>query len=238
MYKKKILDLLIAAYAGVSSTILSRIAEKLAKTVNSDEEAQTAAEGVSFQSIIDAEADRRATDASQSAISNYEKKHSLKEGKPVNEGAGQQQNSQQQSSSTGADGKEGKEGGNDLAATIAAAIKSAVEPLTQEIATLKTQKAKEDFNTQLNTAISGASDKFKERIQRDSKYLKFDTPEAQAEWLEAIKAEAAEDAADNAAQGAVFGRPKTGGKGKGDEIPASVMAGIKAGTPAADAQPF
>jgi hypothetical protein len=226
MYKKKILDLLIAAYAGVSSTILSRIAEKLAKTVNSDEEAQTAAEGVSFQSIIDAEADRRATDASQTAITNYEKKHSLKEGKPVNEGAGQQQNSQQ-ASSAGGDGKEGAQGGNDLAATIAAAIKSAVEPLTNEIANLKTQKAAEDFNTQLNTAISGASNKFKERVQRDSRFLKFDTPEAQAEWLEAIKAEAAEDAADNAAQGAVFGRPKTGGSAKKEEV-----------TPVPEGQPY
>lgn len=216
MYKKKILDLLIAAYAGVSSTILSRIAEEKAKTVTKEEDCEAAAESVTLQSIIEAESDRRATQATQSAVANYEKKHSLKEGKPVNEGAGQQQNSQQ-ASSAGGDGKEGQQGG-DLAATIAAAIKSAVEPLTAEIATLKTQKAAEDFNTQLSTAISGASDKFKERIQRDSRFLKFDTPEAQAEWLEAIKAEAAEDAADNAAQGAVFGRPKTGGSAKKEEV--------------------
>lgn len=236
MYKKKILDLLIAAYPGVSSTILGRIADKLAKTVTKEEEVQPAVDGVTIQTIIDAEGDRRATDATQTAVTNYEKKHSLKEGKPVSGDAGKEKDPA--TPPAGGEGADPAKGG-DLAAQIAAAIKSAVEPLTTEIASLKAEKAADSFNSQLNAAIAGASDKFKERVLRDSKFLKFDTPEAQAEWLETIKTEATEDANDNAAQGAAFGIPKTGGKGgKKDEVPASVMAGIKQTAPADDAQLF
>lgn len=235
--KKIILDLLIAAFPGVSSTILSRIADKSAKTVTTEDEAKAAAEAVSFQSIIDAESDRRATAATESAVANYEKKHSLKEGKPVSGDAGKEGNPA--NPPAGGEGGTPPAQGGDLATQIAAALQTAVAPLMAKIETLEKDKAADSFNTQLNAAISGASDKFKEQILDDSKYLKFDTPEAQAEWLEKIKARATEDANDNAAQGAVFGRPKTGGNGgKKDEVPASVMEAIKATNPAADAQPF
>lgn len=234
--KKFILDALKAKFPGVSETILSRIAEKRAKTVTTETEATEAAEAVTVQELIDGESDRRATEATQSAVSNYEKKHSLKEGKPVSGGAGEEKKPEPTPTST--EGDPAKMG--DLAAQIAAAIKSAVEPLTSEIASLKSEKAKDSFNQQLNDAISGATDKFKEQVTQDAKFLKFDTPEDQAAWLETIKTRAEENLADNKAQGAVFGTPKSGGKGgaKPDEIPASVMAGIKATTPAADAQPF
>ncbi|MCL1937600.1 MAG: hypothetical protein FWF52_04290 [Candidatus Azobacteroides sp.] len=87
--KQKILDALKAKFQGVSESILSRIAEKLAKTATSDEQVQPAVDGVAFQQIIDSEADRRATEATQTAVANYEKKYSVKEGKPAT-GGGQE----------------------------------------------------------------------------------------------------------------------------------------------------
>jgi hypothetical protein len=47
---------------------------------------QGTVDAVTVQQVIDGEADRRATEATQTAVSNYEKKHSLKEGKPVEPG--------------------------------------------------------------------------------------------------------------------------------------------------------
>lgn len=84
MYKE-ILDALKTKYAGVSDQVLSRIAQKLAKTTATKEEVEPAVEGVTIQQIIDGEADRRATEAQKTAVANYEAKHGLKDGKPTQE---------------------------------------------------------------------------------------------------------------------------------------------------------
>ncbi|MCL1932839.1 MAG: hypothetical protein FWF53_03355 [Candidatus Azobacteroides sp.] len=87
--KQLILNALKAKFEGVSENILNRIAEKLAKTVTKEDDVQAATDAVTFQQIIDSEADRRATEATQTAVNNYEKKYSIKEGKPVTTGGGQ-----------------------------------------------------------------------------------------------------------------------------------------------------
>lgn len=83
--KEKILNALSTKFEGVSTTILGRIADKLAKTVSKDEEVTTAVEGVTWQKLLDAYGDSRATEAQQTAVRNYEQKHGLKDGKPVDE---------------------------------------------------------------------------------------------------------------------------------------------------------
>ena len=85
--KKELLEALKAKFVGVSDKILDRIAEKLAKTVTTTEGVASAVEGVTFQQILDSYGDSRATEATQTAISNYEKKYGLKDGK-VKEGEG------------------------------------------------------------------------------------------------------------------------------------------------------
>lgn len=81
--KEKILEQLKTKFVGVSETTLNRMAEKAAKTVTSEEQVTTFVDGVSFQHVIDSEADYRATKATQTSVENYEKKHNIKEGKPV-----------------------------------------------------------------------------------------------------------------------------------------------------------
>lgn len=81
--KQQILDALKAKYEGVSDAILGRIADKLAKTATTAEEVETAVAGVTFQQVLESYGDSRATEAQQSAVSNYEKKHNLKDGKPI-----------------------------------------------------------------------------------------------------------------------------------------------------------
>jgi len=81
--KEQILKSLQTKYNGVDEKTLDRIATKLAKTVNSEEEIQTAVDGVTIQQLMESYGDARATDATSAAVTNYEKKHGLKNGKPV-----------------------------------------------------------------------------------------------------------------------------------------------------------
>ena len=77
--RKEILDALKAKFTGVSDAILGRIADKLAKTATTAEQVATAVEGVTFQQVLESYGDSRATEAQQTAVSNYEKKHGLKD---------------------------------------------------------------------------------------------------------------------------------------------------------------
>lgn len=83
--KEKLLAALKTKFQGVQDSILDRQAEKLAKTVTEEDAIETAVSGVTFETLLQAETDRRATEATQTAVKNYEKKHNLKDGKPVEE---------------------------------------------------------------------------------------------------------------------------------------------------------
>ena len=81
--KKEILEALKAKFEGVSEKILGRIADNLAKTATTEEQVKAAVAGVTFQQVLDSYGDSRATEATQTAVTNYEKKHGLKDGKKV-----------------------------------------------------------------------------------------------------------------------------------------------------------
>lgn len=83
--EKKILDALTEKYSGVKESILRRVATKLAKTVTEEDDITTAVEGA-FTDVLEAYGDQRATDATKTAVLNYEKKHNLKDGKAVDGG--------------------------------------------------------------------------------------------------------------------------------------------------------
>lgn len=83
--RKKIISALATRFEGVDAKILGRIADNLmaAKTLETDEDINSAVEEVTFADILKSYGDARATDASKTAVSNYEKRHGLKNGKPV-----------------------------------------------------------------------------------------------------------------------------------------------------------
>lgn len=74
MYEK-ILSGLKTKFAGVDPKILERIAKKKAETTTTEEEAKTVVDGVTFQSIIESEGDRRANEAQNTAITNMEQEN-------------------------------------------------------------------------------------------------------------------------------------------------------------------
>lgn len=86
--KEKILAALKVKFQGGNANVLNRIAEKLAKTVTTDEQVTTAVAGVTQEliEVVESYGDSRATEATQTATQNYEAKYGLKDGKPINNG--------------------------------------------------------------------------------------------------------------------------------------------------------
>lgn len=85
--KEKLLAALKSKFAGVQEAILDRIATNKAGSVTDENQVQSIVDGVTVQDIINSESDYRASQesksASKKAISDYEKKHKLKDGKVI-----------------------------------------------------------------------------------------------------------------------------------------------------------
>ncbi len=70
-------------FTGVDTVILTRIATKKAEGVTDETKVNSIVEGISFSDVLNSYGDFRAGDASKTAVTNYEKKHNLKDGKPI-----------------------------------------------------------------------------------------------------------------------------------------------------------
>lgn len=164
--KTKILELLKTKFTGVQESVLSRIADKLAKTALTDEQATTAVEGVTIQTVIDSYADSRVGEATNTAVSNYEKKHGIKDGKPVD---------------TPVDTPPAPGADKDIAKIIADALK----PLQDKIASFETGKTTETRRQTLAQKLTDAKapEVFKNQILKtidkmnlsDEEYAEFET---------------------------------------------------------------
>lgn len=80
-------ELILAAlqtkFTGVDAAILTRIATKKAEGVTDESQVNSIVEGISFADVVNSYGDYRAGQAQLSAVLNYEKKHGLKDGKPI-----------------------------------------------------------------------------------------------------------------------------------------------------------
>ena len=68
---------------GVQDSVLDGVAAKLAETVTTEDQIGTAVSGVTFETLTQAEIDRRVTEGTKTAVKNYEKKYNLKDGKSL-----------------------------------------------------------------------------------------------------------------------------------------------------------
>lgn len=85
--KEKLLALLKTKFQGVDDAILDRIATKRAENITDESQLPAIVEGINFQDVLQSYGDYRAGDASQTAVRNYEKRHNLKDGKPIEQPA-------------------------------------------------------------------------------------------------------------------------------------------------------
>lgn len=136
--KNLILNALKAKYEGVSEAILNRIADKLAKTVTQESDVATLVEGVTIQQVLESYGDSRATEATQSAVVNYEKKYGIKEGKVV----------------TGGEPPKVNEPTNDETPAWAKAILESNKTLTEKVTRMEGEKITIDRKKQLETIVA------------------------------------------------------------------------------------
>ena len=115
-------------FAGVDTAILTRIATKKAEGVTGETKVNSIVEGISFSDVLNSYGDFRAGDASKTAVTNYEKKHNLKDGKPVE--------TTTTTTTTKAEDKP-----DDMATIIANAVSAAVKPLSDKLAQFETEKS-------------------------------------------------------------------------------------------------
>ena len=127
--KGKILAFLKTRLPGVQNTYLDGVASELSKTITEESQIETVITDGVISSIkysstfMQDEGDRRATEATINSVKNYEEKHNLKDGKPIDDPGG----------GSGGDDDDKNKGKDDVKSIVAAAVKEAVEPLKTEL---------------------------------------------------------------------------------------------------------
>lgn len=135
---EQILAALQQKFSGVDTAILSRIANKKGEGVTDESKVNSIVEGIGFQDVLNSYGDFRADGAASTAVKNYERKHNLKDGKPVDEPT-------PTPTPTPTPPKEPQ----DIAKLIAEAVSAAVSPLSDKLTQFEAAKAKETRGEQI-----------------------------------------------------------------------------------------
>ena len=212
-----ILKALKTKFPGVDAKILERIAKKKAETTTKEEEVKTVVDGVTFQSILESEGDRRADEAQKTAVTNYEKKYKLKDGKPTDEPAPKTTPNQP----TGGEDSE--------VMKMLKEIKADNEQLRNELNGFKSEKLGNQRKQQFEALFEEASDKLKERYMRNYDRLSFKDDEDFNGWLDTQKPFIDEDIKTEKAAGATNTPPLGGTRRKaGEQADPAVTAYLNA----------
>lgn len=231
--KQKILEALKAKFVGVNANLLNRIADKLAKTVTTDEQVATAVAGVTQDiiEIIESYGDSRATEAQQTAVANYEGKYGLKEGKPI--GGASDDNKP-------TDKTNPKAGGAETVPAWAQAIIDSNKSLTERLDRMDGERTTSSRKQQLATIVEKLPKSLRKPYERISVETLSDDD------FNALVGDVTKEVdglvSDIKARGAVFGRPAAhnGGSNQGDALTKEQEAAISArsGDASKNGQPF
>lgn len=229
-----------AKFPGLPDKYLERKATQLAKTTTTTEQVKTAIDGVSFQDIIDSEGDRRANDAQQTAVKNYENKHHLKDGKPVEPTQPNNPPAQpaQPNNQNG--------GGDDTPAWAKAWQKTMqqqaeqVKALQEKLDAMQGEKTANTRRSQYEALFAKITDETtKERYLRDFDRLSFKDDEDFNTWLAERTPIITQEVDTLLQQGAVTTSPKGGQQGKpAGEASQGVKDYIEAAASRANAQSY
>lgn len=213
--KKNLIAALATKFEGVDAKILSRIADKIMsdKTIESEEDVNSAVEEVTFADILKHYGDSRATEATRKAVSNYEKKHGIKDGKPVvlkqddddgddDDPDGTKKTSQQSNQD------------NELAKLIKQ-MSAKMDQQAEEIKQLKQGKVAESREKVLDSVIKDLKESQKKPYKRYT--LDTMTDEEFDEFIEEVTGEVAEVVKENKAAEAAGFNPLLGGQRHGNE---------------------
>ena len=183
-------------------------------------------EEVTIQQIIDAEGDRRATDAQKTAVANYERKHGLKDGKTI-------EPSDPNEPTDTPDAKVPED-----MPQWAKAIVETNAKLQQQLSAMSSERITNDRKQQLSAVV----EQLPEHLQKPYARMKLDglSDEEFKTTLEDVKTEVG-GIVDNLKQsGLVFSRPLAGEKKDAQELSKAQLEAIthRDGTASKDDQPF
>lgn len=226
--RKRILDALKAKFPGVSDAILGRVADKLAKTVTNEEDVQTAVDGVDFQHVLESYGDSRATEAGQSAVANYEKKHGIKDGKKLEDEPDKGQQAK----------KKAPEGGEDNVPEWAKTLIDSNKALTERLNQMETDRTTNSRKQQISALVENLPDNLKKAYNRTP--VEGMSDEDFQKLVSEITTEVDDITTEMKQKGAVFGKPSANNKGGNDkDLTDEQVKAIshREGTPDAE-QPF
>ena len=214
--KELIIKALQTKYPGVDAQIIDRMATKIAKTVTKEEDVQTAVDGVTFQQVLESYGDYRATEATKTSISNYEKKHNLKDGKPVEEpldgkkGEGEGDDKRKAGSAGNGDGEKPKDEVPEYVKTLMDRIDALDKRQQQQDAErlLAARKAK------LLELLKDAPEAIRKVYEDNFSIMKFDDDAKFNEWIGNTKTAVEGIVSDMKQKGAFITPPMAGGGGK------------------------
>ena len=208
-FEQLILAALQTKFAGVDAKILGRIAKKHAKTATgtTEADAKTIVDGITFQQVLESHADYRATEAQKTAVANYESKHNLRDGKPVE--AQQQQTGQKEQNQGGANTAQqgGQQQTEEKVPAWAQQLMNDNKALREELQSYKTERTQNSRLERFREAIKGAPDKVKARYEKDFARLTFKDDADFDSYLEEIAPDITAMAALAPRNGAAVGAP-------------------------------
>jgi hypothetical protein len=130
-------------FAGVDDATLQRIASKKAEGVTDESKVNSIVEGITFQDVVTNYGDFRANGASatakKNAIADYEKQYNIKDGKPIEKPKPQDPPTDPKPNEP-----------QDLAAQIAAALGTALKPLTDRMDAMDAKTKADIRNKQID----------------------------------------------------------------------------------------
>lgn len=232
--KKIIFDALKAKFEGVSDAILDRVATKLAQTVTTAEQVQTAVDGVTFQQVLESYGDSRATQATQTAVHNYETKYGLKDGVKVTPPEQQPPVVPPVTPPVTPPA-----GGAEAVPAWAQALIESNNSLKNELAQMKTDRTTETRKQQISTLI----EKLPENLRKAYNRTPVDglTDEQFTALVDEITTEVGDIQSSIQQKGAVFGKPAAQNSGnQGAELTKEQVAAIsqRDGAAQGQGQPF
>lgn len=216
-FENLILAALQTKFEGIDAKILGRIAKKHAKTATgtTEADAKTIVDGITLQQVLESYADYRATEATKTAVQNYETKHKLRDGKPIET---PETNPTTTPTSTAPQGNAGQQ---EETPAWAKALIDDNKVLRAELESFKKEKTANSRLAKFEKAIEALPGKFKERYKKDFSRLAFKDDEDFDNYLLEIAPDITAIAEQESRAGAKVTQP-LGGKGTATEASALV----------------
>lgn len=232
MYQQ-ILEALKDKFKDVNDNVLNRVAKTIAKTAVTAEQVKDAVDGYTLQQVIDAYSDSRATEATQTAIRNYEQKYELKNGVKI-----EQEDGHKDEQITNKNINH-QTGGSIQTPAWAQTLIESNKALTERLNKMEGERTTNSRKQQLSEIVK----QLPEALQKPYEHIMLDklTDEEFVTLANDVTTEVNGITNDIKAKGAVFGRPTNSQQGGSQtELTEDQQKAIahREGAAAGDGQPF